>query len=57
MPIEIKVGKLKSKAYMKEEYHFKKEHPIRWWIRKQIRIFLIWRRRSRNKKLYIKKRK
>lgn len=32
--MEQKIGKLKGTAYTREMYLFRKNYPIRWWLRR-----------------------
>jgi hypothetical protein len=50
MPIDVKIGKLKGKAYTKEEYLFKKAHPFRWWLGNGLKEFFRWEQKIARKR-------
>jgi hypothetical protein len=49
MSVKVQIGKMKGKAYTKEEYLFKKAHPFRWWLGNGLKEFFRWRRRVARK--------
>jgi len=48
------MGNLKGKAYNREEYRFKKAHPVKWWLMHQVKLFSKWLRKISGRDLYIK---
>jgi len=53
MQKKISVTKLAGKAFSRDEYIFKKEHPIRWWLVSRLRA--LERLITGDRSLYIKK--
>lgn len=53
MPIDVKIGKMKGKAYTREEYLFKKAHPFRWWLGSNLKRFFQWQRGIKREKIII----
>lgn len=54
MPVDIQIGKMKGKAYSREEYLFKKAHPFRWWLGSNLKRFFQWQRGIKREKIIIK---